>query len=68
MMQRFTDQPGRVLAVFLFGPTIVYKGFKYNKDAFLIIFGILLILWDAYWLAFKEPKEQRAMVGKSHTT
>jgi hypothetical protein len=36
---------GRVLAVFVFGPFLIYKGTKYN-DIYLTLFGILLILWD----------------------
>lgn len=51
-----TDQPGRVLAVFVFGPILIYKGRKYD-DGFLLFFGVLLILWDLYWLLFKEPKK-----------
>lgn len=53
-LNNLTDQPGRVLAVFVFGPLLVYKGVIY-KDWFLIMFGILLIVWDMYWLLFKEP-------------
>ena len=54
---RFTDQPGRVLAVFVFAPLLVYKGFAGCKrgDAFLVAFGLLLLAWDAYWLLCKAP-------------
>lgn len=59
-----SDQPGRFLAVFVFGPMILYKGAKY-KDSFLIIFAILLIIWDAYWILFKAPCTN-AMIEKDH--
>jgi len=36
---------GRILAVFIFGPFLLYKGKKYN-DIYLTLFGILLMLWD----------------------
>jgi hypothetical protein len=49
-----TDQPGRVLAVFVFGPILIYKGWTYN-DIFLVAFGLLLIVWDLYWLVYKSP-------------
>jgi len=30
MITKLTDQPGRLLAVVLFGPIIVYKSIKYG--------------------------------------
>ena len=36
-----TDQPGRILAVFVFAPFLIYKG-KLYKDNHLIMFGFLL--------------------------
>jgi hypothetical protein len=49
------DQPGRLLAVTVFGPIILYKSLEYN-DVFLLIFAALLIIWDAWWLLFKKPQ------------
>ena len=49
-----TDQPGRMLAVFFFGPILVFKGVRYN-DYFIVTFGLLLIVWDLFWLMFREP-------------
>jgi hypothetical protein len=49
------DQPGRLLAVTVFGPIILYKSLEYN-DVFLLIFAALLIIWDAWWLFFKKPQ------------
>lgn len=48
-----TDQPGRILAVFVLAPLIFMKGLKY-KDVFLIVFAVVLFLWDLYWL-LTEP-------------
>ena len=53
---KLTDQPGRVLAVFVFAPLIMYKGKKYN-DKFLLMFGIILFSWDLFWLCGKKPRE-----------
>ena len=36
---------GRLLAVFVFGPFLIYKGKQYN-DYLITVFGILLMLWD----------------------
>jgi len=49
-----SDQPGRVLAVFVFAPLIFYKGYIYS-DWFLILFALTLFVWDLYWLAYKPP-------------
>jgi hypothetical protein len=60
-MTTITDQPGRVLAVFVFGPLIIYKGFVY-KDAFLYFFGVLLILWDLFWVLDHKPKQKEIVI------
>jgi hypothetical protein len=52
---RITDQPGRILAVLVFAPLIVYKGIKY-RDWFLLAFGILLFAWDLFWLLCRPPR------------
>jgi hypothetical protein len=54
----YTDQPGRIFAVFVIAPIIAYKGYIYN-DLFLVIFSILLLIWDSYWLLYKEPKVRK---------
>ena len=53
-----SDQPGRILAVFVLGPIILYKGLVTYKDWFLICFAIVLILWDLWWIICKPPREQ----------
>ena len=50
----FTDQPGRVLAVFVVGPVLFYKGTVY-RDWFICTFAVALILWDLWWLCCKKP-------------
>jgi hypothetical protein len=49
-----TDQPGRLIAVFILAPLIAYKACIYN-DIFLLIFSIMLFMWDLYWLINKKP-------------
>ena len=51
----FTDQPGRIFAVFVASPILFYKGIAYN-DVFIIAFAIGLFGWDLYWLLFNAPK------------
>jgi len=43
----------RILAVFIIGPLLIYKGNKYN-DKLLITIGVLLILWDGLKLQMDE--------------
>lgn len=49
-----TDQPGRLFAIIVFAPCLIYKGVVYN-DTVLLVLGFLLLVWDLYWLIFKEP-------------
>ena len=50
-----SDQSGRILAVFLVAPILFSKGIIYN-DEFIIIFAVILFLWDLHWLCVKPPK------------
>ena len=43
---------GRIFALFIFGPYVVYSGQKY-KDKLLTILGVSLILWDGIKLFFQ---------------
>ena len=43
----------RILAVFIIGPLLIYKGNTYN-DKILITIGVLLILWDGLKLQMDE--------------
>ena len=36
---------GRILAVFIIGPVLIYKGYHHD-DRLLMVIGLLLILWD----------------------
>ena len=50
-----TDQPGRIFAILIFSPLLIYKGGIY-EDYILILLGILLFLWDLYWIINYPPK------------
>ncbi len=50
------DQPGRLIAVFVFSPLILWRGYKYD-DVFLVIFALTLFLWDFYHIIFSRPNE-----------
>ena len=52
-----SDQPGRILAVFVFAPILLFKGIKF-RDLFIIVFAVLLFTWDLYWLIYKAPCER----------
>ena len=55
-MGKITDQPLRVVAVFVFAPILISKGKKYH-DRFLITLGILFIIIELFCIFFMEPKE-----------
>ena len=50
-----SEQPGRMCAIFIFGPFLIYKGKKY-KDRSLKIFGIVFIVYEIFWVLFHSPK------------
>lgn len=50
----YNDQPGRIIALIIIVPILFYKGIKYN-DLFIILFSIILFLWDLYWLLTSKP-------------
>lgn len=50
----WTDQPIRVLAVFVLAPILVYKGIGYG-DWFIIAYGIALFAWDLFCILYKAP-------------
>lgn len=53
---RWSDQPGRVLAVLVFAPLLVERGCRYD-DKFLLGFGVLLFVWDLFFLLFVPPRQ-----------
>lgn len=54
-MTMFTDQPGRVFAVAVFSPLLIYKAMMYH-DITLGILGAMLFTWDLFWLIKHTPK------------
>ena len=53
-----TDQPGRVVAVFVVSPILAHKGMMYD-DAFIKAFAVALFCWDLWWL-MARPARVRA--------
>ena len=53
-----SDQPGRVVAVFVVSPVLAFKGIAYN-DAFIEAFAASLFLWDLWWLLARPPRRRR---------
>ena len=50
-----TDQPGRLFAIFIFSPYLIYCSYKYN-DNILFILGIVLFLYECFWICNKGPQ------------
>ena len=51
------DQPGRIFAVLVFAPILLYKGFvTYKYDYSLIFLGTILFLWDLFWIVYAHPR------------
>ena len=53
---KISDQPGRFVAVFVVAPILFFKG-KHYKDWFILIFAIVLFLWDLFWILRRPPVE-----------
>ena len=51
-----SEQPGRIFSIFILGPYLILKGYKYN-DLILIIFGVLFIFYELFWIIFYDPKQ-----------
>lgn len=52
---RFTEQPGRLIAIFIIGPYLLYKGSIFN-DKLLLILGIIFIIYELFWVIMYDPK------------
>jgi len=50
-----SEQPGRLMAIFILGPFLVYSGRNY-EDKLLILLGSLFILYEIFWVINYEPK------------
>jgi len=50
-----TEQPGRILAIFVFAPYLIYCGYIYN-NIFLLLFGIIFLIYELLWIIFYKPK------------
>jgi hypothetical protein len=50
-----SDQPGRVFAIFVLMPFLIYKGRIYN-DKLLFYLGILFGIYELYWITSYAPK------------
>ena len=53
---KFSEQPGRIFAIFFLGPYLIYCGYKYN-NLLLILLGIIFILYEIIWVILYEPKK-----------
>lgn len=57
-----TDRPGRYYALLILSPGLVLCGLKnlINKNKFVSIFlilnGIILFIYELYWLSFKNDE------------
>ena len=49
MKFNITEQPGRLFAIFLLGPYLIFTGLKYN-NILLILLGIIFILYEIFWI------------------
>ena len=52
---KISDQPGRFFAILLFGPFLIYCGYKY-EDFLLFFLGIIFIIYELFWVIFFDPK------------
>lgn len=60
--KNLTDQPGRIMAVTIFAPMLIYKSWKY-RDIEVGMFGSILWLWDMYWLIKRKPQKNHIITS-----
>ena len=48
-MLSINDEIGKIIAVFIISPILIYKGLIYN-DLTLGLLGLMLFLYDSYWI------------------
>ena len=49
-----TDNLGRLFAVFIFAPYIIYRG-NQHKDNFMIFLGFLLLIYEIFCIFYFHP-------------
>ncbi len=50
-----SEQPGRLFAIFILSPYLIFCGYKY-KNIILFILGILFFIYELFWITFYNPK------------
>jgi hypothetical protein len=58
---KFSDRPGRYLAIFIVFPILLCSSYNIRKDFFynsliLFILGILLFFYELYWISFRSDE------------
>lgn len=53
-----TNRPGRLFAILIFSPTLIYIGYNIKKNykiySYILFFlGRLLFLYELYWILYK---------------
>jgi len=60
-----TEQPGRLIAIFILGPYLVIKGSKFN-DTILIILCIIFILYELFWIINYETRTIHILINNNN--
>ena len=50
-----SDQPGRLFAILVFAPFLIFRGISY-QDALLTILGIALFFYEIFWIITAPPQ------------
>nr|QOI90593.1 hypothetical protein HWQ62_00462 [Pyramimonas orientalis virus] len=53
---RINDQPGRMFAIFVLSPYLVFQG-RHCKDKSLLVLGIIFFIYELFWVLCASPKE-----------
>ena len=63
MKLTLNDEIGKLIATLIIGPIMIYKGFIYN-DLLLGILGLLLLVYDGYWICKFYQKKHKLSKDK----
>ena len=70
---KLTDQPGRIFALVILCPGILYMSYKLYNDKIskeyvaiiLTIFAVIFFFYELFWVIFHKPKEVTFVLGKN---
>ena len=52
----FSEQPGRIIAIFFIAPFLLWCGYRY-ENKILIVLSIVFFFYELFWIILYNPKK-----------